>query len=111
MWIFFETISVRNLNLADLTAFWKTERDSLKMSYDTCNLSLCHLRFARLQFCQSKQSESLNQFADFFVEHSIIKGAMLLTMLKEVLLKNLKYVSASGLSEDRFVIDNASVAL
>ncbi len=35
---------------------------------------------------------------------------MLLTMLKEVLLKNLKYVSASGLSEDRFVIDNASVA-
>ncbi len=32
LWWFFETNSERNLDLADLTAFWKTERDSLKMS-------------------------------------------------------------------------------
>ncbi len=81
------------------------------MSYDTCNLSLYHLHSARLQFCRSERSESLNQGADFLVERFIFKGATLLTMLRQVLLKNVKYVSVSGLSEDWFVIDNSSVAL
>ncbi len=72
---------------------------------------LHHLRSARLQFHRSERIESLKQGADFLMERLIFKGAMLLTIFKQVLLKRLKYVLASKLSADQFVTDNSSAAL
>jgi len=45
---FLETMFARYFDLADLTTFWKTRRDSLKISNNTCRRSFSHLHSARL---------------------------------------------------------------
>ncbi len=45
------------------------------------------------------------------MERLIFKGAMLLTILKQVLLKRFKYVLVLKISTDQFLTDKSSTAL